>query len=274
MIKKWTAVAREASLAAEHLGIGVTALGRANYAFPAFYSQAFFALSIGLERSCKLALAINYAISNHGQFSTEQALRGYGHDLKALLQACSQLSACKHTLPASPIHNAIVDIISSFASNITRYYNLQVITESLSSAQVEDPMTQWQKKVVEPILTSCCKPKQIQEVHQRARAIDDILNPFTLIRHTAVDGTSLTTPYQASRQTGLTKLSTPYVRLHVLQIARPIAELLAELGYQAQSQKIDDVPNLADFFNIFMSDDKYFRTRGKTWSTYPRLEAS
>ena len=52
----WLALAREAGLAAEHIGIGATALGRANYAQEAYYAQAFFALSVGFERAAKLEI--------------------------------------------------------------------------------------------------------------------------------------------------------------------------------------------------------------------------
>lgn len=37
----WQALAREAGLAAEHLGIGVTAIGKASYAQHARYAQAW-----------------------------------------------------------------------------------------------------------------------------------------------------------------------------------------------------------------------------------------
>jgi hypothetical protein len=53
MNKIWQAIAHEASLAAEHIGIGATAIGKANYA-DAYYAQAFFALTTGFERASKL----------------------------------------------------------------------------------------------------------------------------------------------------------------------------------------------------------------------------
>lgn len=273
MTKKWTAIAREAALASEHLGIGVTALGRATYTFPAYYSQAFFALSIGLERACKLALAVHHAITNKGQFPTERALKLYGHDLRALIKACADLAqthyGCIEPFPASFIHANIIDILSDFSSNITRYYNIQVITESAASKQVEDPIGQWHKRVVEPVLRNCCKPEQIEQVRQRAAIVDALAGSFTFVRQTALDGSPLTNAFEASTQTGLISLSTPYVRLHVLQIARPLAKLFAELGYQAQAARNEDIPYLSEFFTLFMDDDQYFKTR-KVWSTYPK----
>src|ERR1035441_9462723 len=133
MTAKWTAIAREAGSAAEHIGIGVTALGKATYAFPAYYSQAFFALSLGLERSCKLALAVHHAVTHGGSFPPERELRAYSHDLKKLVHKCDDVAKQHYVkvqrTPNTAIHRDIIEIRSDFASNITRYYNLQVITE-------------------------------------------------------------------------------------------------------------------------------------------------
>ena len=80
----WLALAREAASAAEHIGIGATALGKANHAENAYYSQAFFALSVGFERSTKLALSVASALDGDG-FADGRTLKGYGHDLSKLL---------------------------------------------------------------------------------------------------------------------------------------------------------------------------------------------
>jgi hypothetical protein len=64
----WRAIQREAQLAAEQLALGTTLLGRANHAYPGLYSQAFFALSIGFERTGKLIFISDYAIGNGGTF--------------------------------------------------------------------------------------------------------------------------------------------------------------------------------------------------------------
>jgi len=65
MNETWQALAREAGLAAEHLAIGISALGKANYAQHAYYGQAFFALTIGLERAAKLALVVDHALEHN-----------------------------------------------------------------------------------------------------------------------------------------------------------------------------------------------------------------
>ena len=82
---RWQAISQEAAIAAEHLCIGSTALSKANYAKHAYYGQAFFSLSIGLERAAKLSLAIDHATTHDGAYPTNAQLRQYGHNLHALL---------------------------------------------------------------------------------------------------------------------------------------------------------------------------------------------
>ena len=81
----WQALAREAGISAEHLAIGVTALGKANYAQQAYYGQAFFALTTGIERAAKLALVIDYSLGHNGIFPPFKIIKGYGHNLQVLL---------------------------------------------------------------------------------------------------------------------------------------------------------------------------------------------
>jgi hypothetical protein len=110
MNEQWEALAREAGIAAEHMAIGVTALGDANYAFPAYYGQAFFALTTGFERSCKLALVVDYAVQNNGTFPPESEFRRYRHNLRQLLDEADRISERLNSaggidrLPRSAIH--------------------------------------------------------------------------------------------------------------------------------------------------------------------------
>ena len=87
------ALLRESALIAEHLGIGATALGKASFGdAAAYYAQAFFALSVGIERGAKLALSINAALNEHGSFLAGEDLRRFGHDLDRLLHAVEEVA--------------------------------------------------------------------------------------------------------------------------------------------------------------------------------------
>ena len=270
------ALGREAALAAEHLAIGVTALGRANYAQEAYYGQAFFALTVGLERSAKLAFVVDYALDNAGKFPPSEELtpkKGFGHDIKRLLDRLDDiaerrgLSGTKHRLPRSEIHDAMIDILSDFARNGTRYYNLEFVTGTPSAASKVDPLRQWWDRVVTPILRIHYKTNIRRRHEANAEFIERAFQGHARVRHESETGHAINSVYEASRRTGATGFAAPYVRVYVMQIIRFLATLLSELGFVAQKQQLEDVPYLADYFAIFQNDDKYFK-RKKTWSIY------
>jgi hypothetical protein len=269
----WQAIAREAGLAAEHLGMGVTALGRANYAHHAYYHQAFFALSIGMERAAKLALLVEYAIQHNGGFPDNRALRQYGHDLKSLLTAVNTIATSgsvrgkARTLPTTPIHKAIVDILSEFSSNITRYYNLDLVTNAPGVDQREDPVGRWYREVMQTVIAEHVPSSKLAEINHNARVIQQLMGSFTHVIHHAEDGKDLSSVQAASAQTGLNEAAQPHVRLYVLQVVRFLASVMNELGYQAQAARLDDVPALGEFFAIFNNSDSMLKSR-KTWSIY------
>ncbi len=126
---QWRAVQREAQLAAEQAAHGVTVLGRANHAQTGLYTQAFFGLSIGLERMGKLIFLTDHAIRSDGAFPTDQDLRKIGHDLASLLAKCEAIGAGLSqdrdymAWPSDAIHRGIEDVLSLFATKL-RYYNL------------------------------------------------------------------------------------------------------------------------------------------------------
>src|SRR5215469_16770112 len=82
---EWHTIGREAELAVAQTGSGITALGRADHLHKGYYTQAFFGLSIGLERIAKLIIISDYAITNSGKFPSNDILRNVGHDIATLL---------------------------------------------------------------------------------------------------------------------------------------------------------------------------------------------
>lgn len=273
MSPSFLALMREAALAAEHMGMGVTALGKANYAHHAHYPQAFFALSVGMERAAKLALLVDYAIQHKGAFPDNKQLRQFGHDLRGLLLAVDgiavsgRLSADVERLPRSPIHDGIIDTLSAFASNVTRYYNLDIVTNAPGVKHAADPVSSWFRNVVEPIVDNHVSTRHKEQVEADAALMDALTGDVTKVLHRSETGQPIETVYDASRQTGLTQRAEPYVRLYVLQIVRFLASVLSDLGYQAHVAGLEDVPYLSEVFAIYNNDDSMLKSR-KTWSIY------
>jgi hypothetical protein len=150
------AIQREAQLAAEQLGSGVTLLGRASSAQPGLYTQAFFALSIGFERLAKLIVIADHAITNAGRYPTDDALKKARHNIFSLLNHCEELSRryrdgkVYSDRPNSSIHQGIVAVLSEFAE-VTRYYNLDLIAGG-KAANLPEPLASWWQRVGQPIL--------------------------------------------------------------------------------------------------------------------------
>lgn len=269
----WQALAREAGLSAEHLAIGVTVLGKANYAQHAYYGQAFFDLTIGLERAAKLALVVDHSLEHNGTFPSYQTIRDYGHKLKRLLGKADEiaerrgLTAPKDRLPRTHIHTGIVEVLSDFASNVTRYYNLDLVTRDPRTSKHGDPVRAWYEQVIIPVLETHY-PQSKKETHQHnARLITQMLGSNVRVLYHSETGGLLDSVYEASMQTAITNFAKPYVRMYVMQIARFFYNLFSELGNVAHRCQLETIPELSEFFAIFNNSDEYFRQR-KSWSIY------
>jgi len=264
------AIAREAALAAEHLAIGISALGKCNYAQQSYYYQSFFALSLGFERCAKISLLIDYALEHNGSFPSNKIFRQYGHNIRNLLELTDVIAERRNfrqRLPKSSIHNAIVDVLTNFATNITRYYNIEFVTGDPNIIQRKDAVEDWFEKVITPIINTHRSPRQRQRHEHNAQLANDLSEPIALVRHYAEDGNELNTPYKASLQTAIDNFAIPYSRMYVMQIARFIGNTLSELGDESMRCQLNTIPCLSEFFAIFNNPDAYFKRR-KTWSIY------
>lgn len=265
------ALCNEAGIAAEHLAIGATALGRANYAQQAYYGQAFFALSVGIERSSKLAIVSDHALVHNGQFPDATTLRAYGHDLRRLLNEVVNIVKRRelegHDLPNSPIHESVIGILADFARNVTRYYNFEVVTDTVAKAP--NPVAAWTERVTIPVVDAHVSERQINNIADRAGQVGDLLEGKALIRHTSETGANIRSASEASFRTGLREAARSWEQLYVLQIARFLGSALDGLAFEAQQERIADIPYYGEFYAIFMNDDHYLRSR-RTWSIYRR----
>jgi len=267
--QRFQALANEAALAAEHLAIGATAIGKANYAQRAYYYQAFFSLSLGIERSCKLALALDYIHKHGGSFPDHRYFRGFGHNLDLLWSELNDLSTqvkLKWQNPTTQIHKSIIQILSDFANNVTRYYNLEILSSATPMANT-DPILAWFELVVQPCYLKFVSDRRKLSIERNASLIHQAMNEFTLTRHTSETGAELRDVYSASRQTGIWEASSKYVRWHVLQLCRFIGEVLSEQAYLLLVQGQSDIPHMSEFFATFYNSDTYLKSR-KNWSIY------
>jgi hypothetical protein len=227
---------REASIAAELLASGATLLGRANYAHTGIYGQAFFNLSIGFERAAKLVYIADCAINNAGSFPSNDALKNsIGHDIDRLFGHAEAVSAKWRNgkeyseRPSTNIHNGITQTLTDFARK-TRYYNLDRITGSQAARNSQDPMFEWNKRVIQPVIEKHSTPVNRKKLDQDAHMISAKIEDHSLVGFTDEAGGSIDSVYAASQRTGETDVARKCVPFYVLEIARWLAFLISDLS--------------------------------------------
>lgn len=268
----WIALAREAGIAGSTLASGATLLRKANAAYHGMYNEAFFNLSIGLERLAKLIFIVEHAVQHNGKFPDDETLRRhYGHDLERLLaytNCLSQEYLKGHEfgdIPDTDIHKAIVGVLSDFARS-TRYYNLDLLTQSNAAGKTE-PLVAWYQRVGEPILGKHYSPRQRARDAETALILEMVMGEFTLVRRTREDGMPIEGVHAAALSEAQTEVVAKYSQLYVLQIIRHLVSLLWQVERAAHAQALE-IPSLHEFFVVFYNRDEYFKGR-RTYSVYP-----
>ncbi len=271
----FTALSREAGIAAEGLASGVTLLGKANSWQHGWYSHAFFSLSTGLERTAKLVVMLDHYIDRDGQFPTDAQLRAYGHDIVMLLVKAEQISQHRRpsedyaVLPSTSIHHGIIKTISEFAST-TRYYNLDLLIQG-RNASLEDPLASWFTRVGQPILEAHYNASRRERDERDAEASQRLRGGYLMVRGTTEAGDPITSISESYMHEARAKIIRKWTSFYVLEIARFLAFLLVDLGDAAQviNSPAEDIPYMRDFFGIFMNPDSFLKSR-KTWSAMRR----
>jgi hypothetical protein len=267
------AVVREAQLAAEQAAHGVTMLGRANHAQTGLYAQAFFGLSIGLERMGKLIFLADHAIRSAGAFPTNQQLKEFYHNLDSLLDKCEAIGASLDqnqaymARPSDAIHRGIEEVLSLFAMRL-RYYNLNYLAGAAHTQQ--DPVALWWEKVATPICARHYSQRQRERDEADAVAMENILGGISLVIHETEAGEPIQDVHTFFARGRVTRVVQKYGRLYTLQIVRWLAAIIFELSYRgAYAYRIQPLRGLDESFTIFLNKDRYLRDR-RTWSIYSR----
>ena len=83
------------------------------------------------------------------------------------------------------------------ATNVTRYYNLELVTGSQTAAIQDDPIAAWFERVTKPVLARHYKDRYRTKDERKARLVDDLMSDFTLVRHQGEAGEEIRTVYDA-----------------------------------------------------------------------------
>jgi hypothetical protein len=258
----WRALAAEAGIASDQIGEGATLLSKVSPSYAWTFSRAFFPLSIGLERACKLALHVDAKLAS-GEFLDEKQMRELGHKLDRLMEAVDAMNHRRgfgHARPIDPINNAVLAVLTEFATN-GRYHHLDNLAGRASGA---DPSKLWWDTVIVPILAKHYRPRRRASDQAVAAILGSALEDHSLVRYNHVDGSTVSSMTEGLREGARIEAATPWARMYTLQLARWLATSMKMLSYESHRHRDPEIPELHEFFYTFGVDDSYMRSR-KTW---------
>lgn len=265
------ALAREMALANQIVGTGLTAIRGADLSRKGIYSEAFFNLSIGLERMGKLIFIIDYCYTNQGVFPTDKELRKFGHNLISIVEHAKKVREKYPTDDVlaqwddSEIGASILDCLSTFADG-TRYFNLDYITNGKTKQSV-DPIKLWYETVIQPALDKHYSKKARERDELKFKALGNFgWDKVIMVRFTAEDGSGINSFDELNLHAHSVRFGNKWAQLYLLRIVRFLSALLNDLSYKAYELRYDFIPHASDFFGRFYNDDKYFKSR-KGWKT-------
>jgi hypothetical protein len=253
---RFIALNREAELAKRLTCSGLTALGKATPSQPGIYYDAFFGISIGLERLAKLAWLIDECITRNGTFPTDEDLKAIGHNIGALLDKANTVRA-KHnfispTLPCDPISISLIEFLSNFAK-ATRYFNIDVIVGG-KSIGLGDPVKSWHEKVGAAILATPRIKAKERRWQKKAASIGRVLSPAVAFGVDA-SGTLLTSVASLSFSQQQAQEINEQAKRKLLAIVRFLASLAIDLAETARDAGSTFIPYLREHFGFFCEED-------------------
>jgi hypothetical protein len=264
MEKILNALINEALFTGEMLCAGYTQIRKANYAKRGTYFQAFTSLSTGIERIGKLNLILSYAIDNKGNYPTNKYIKdSIGHDLIKIYNDVKKQNT-KYGFKFQfldnlddKIYQDIIELLSRFGKG-DRYSNIDLI---VGSSNYDDPITVWYNKIDMYLYQRYVSKRKKAQIEQNAKVIHELVSPFTMVLHTAEDGTDINNVFDASLRTGINESISPYRQLIVFQIIRYFVESLHELQYTIMQNNLFEIPFFTDVFGVFINDDKFMIKR-------------
>jgi hypothetical protein len=247
---------KEAGLTATCLEQGLTSLRKASFTKKWYYYQAFFLLSIGIERLLKLTVVTLSRIKND-RLPNNRELKAYGHNINKLFNTLmNELNPNSNFLEDDEINSYILKFFTEFALR-SRYYNL----DSLSGIETNnDPLHHW-KDIVKIIEQRHCHTKELSE---QERNMLKLMSETSFILHTDEYGNPITNLINLYEQgLNLDKIQ-GYSVFYIHRLVVACVELLDIAGGDTYM-----LPRFSEFFTLFGSNPVLTNSdirRRKNWN--------
>lgn len=258
----------EASLASSSIRGGLTAVNKCDINDKGTFYNAFFQLSIGLERVFKLVYILHHMIDHNLKKPDFKDLKNLGHDISSLQKKATEIGRLYRgddfgTL--TDIQEDILIMLSDFGVS-TRYYNLNTILDSKN--KLPDPLTSW-GAIIERCYWEHIPQKKRKKVFDDAIQLADRIgdNSFTL--HHSLDGHLMTLVDLVILQWKLRNVS-PCIVAEIIGILQPYYFLFSTL--KDKIFEIDDVkgtreaivPYFEEIFTYFLEEPSRAKKR-RNW---------
>lgn len=225
-------LANEAALTSSLLGNGLNALRKADLYNKGLYYQAFFSISIGIERLLKIIVITQFRCEHNGEFPTDINLREFGHDIIKLYE----YTGIK--LDKNSIYYNIISFLNDFAKK-SRYYNIDSMMNK--NIRYDDPLNEWytiSQAIVEPLK----KKKSICNKQELAELIDSV----SLIRFHDLNGNEINNAVELLDDLEKRDIIQSYSVQYLFEI---IVEIVEEVRH-LQTKKYM-MPVLSEFFVLY-----------------------
>jgi len=258
---------RESALARMSLAEGLANLRKAHHMDAGYYHQAFFGLSIGLERLLKLIVLIDHALTHDGALpATQEFKTAYGHDLTRLFAQAIVIrerlddegETLRWGVPDMEITNRILAVLTEFA-RVTRYYNLDVLTGADPDAG-RDPIAAWAVEVGR-VLEDRQSPARRQRDERDAATMQRLIGDRTVLLQETETGGALHRVDEAVLHGRRTEFVQREATFHTATIVRYLVETLWQLCDRCRPGAPVEVPELWERFEVFYNGDAYLRRR-------------
>jgi len=184
--KEETLLLHEAGLSSTCIGQGMTMLRKAWWQNEWNFYQAFFLVSIGIERLLKIIVILKFKADNNS-FPDDGFLKKLGHDIKKLIATIESYKITEEVTTCE-IETEIIDFLTAFAKT-NRYYNLDAISGIQGT---NNPLHEWkiiQNKIKQKeglasqtfdkdflwqMAGALGSPKAVEEYLKDANILDDI----------------------------------------------------------------------------------------------------
>jgi hypothetical protein len=253
---------RECSLAALSIGQGLTLIRKYDFVKHGYANQAFFMLSIGLERLLKIILIYDFRIKNSGRFPDNGVLKKAGHNIRSLFQ--SAVDIAKNTgnydlyapLEADGIFDQIIGFLTEFAQS-SRYYNLDILTGK--SNDTGEPLRTW-----DSVINKIIVERHYKYNEKKAETISNIVSPMEdiiLVSFNDEKGRSVGNLKDFYLNGMTVDVKQKYSMFYTYCIVRFLSQLLWRIDGKYS-------PMASEYFNIFRVENNAYVKRLKTWDIY------